>query len=507
MNENNPDDHPGQQPAAADAPGQDEPTQEVPEQETPGGPGRDPYGQGGPGPNPFAQADPGYRHRGYGDPTQGGPGYGGRGYGQPGPPYGPYGYGDPGFGPPYSYGPTPPRPSHASGPLMTPGDGGFGHAAPPPYVPRRHKTRGGRSAAVLVLAAVVAGGLAGVAGSAGYDALDGPDNATVVESLRSSPASASDTPAPQGSVEAVAAKVLPSVVKIDVSSSKGQGSGSGIILSSNGTILTNNHVVELAEGGGNLAVSFNDGTTANATIVGTDPLTDLAVIKAEGVSGLRPATLGRSSAVDVGEEVVAVGSPFGLESTVTSGIVSATDRPVSAGGTVGAQSTIFPAIQTDAAINPGNSGGALVDMDGEVIGINSAIRSTSTLGGEAGSIGLGFAIPVDEAAPIARQLVNGETPTHARLGVTVGTPENEEGLPGGAAVRSVEAGTAAAEAGLQKGDVITRVDNNIISSSDTLVAIVRTYRPGDQVDVTYLRDGARHTISVELGSDRGSSAS
>jgi putative serine protease PepD len=293
-----------------------------------------------------------------------------------------------------------------------------------------------------------------------------------------------------------------------VSSSEGQGSGSGIILSSNGLILTNNHVVELARGGGDLAVSFNDGTTADATIVGTDPLTDIAVIKAEGVSGLQPAALGDSSSVDVGEAVVAVGSPFGLESTVTSGIVSATDRPVSAGDpSVGGQSTIFPAIQTDAAINPGNSGGALVDMDGDVIGINSAIRSTTTLGGEAGSIGLGFAIPIDEAKPIATELIHHQTPTHARLGVTVGTPENEEGLPGGAVVRSIEPGTAATEAGLRRGDIITRVDDNIISSSDSLVAIVRTYRPGDEVRVTYIRDGSKHTTSIELGSDRGSSAS
>jgi putative serine protease PepD len=326
----------------------------------------------------------------------------------------------------------------------------------------------------------------------------------VVDSLQGSPASAdTDSPAPDGSVEDVANDVLPSVVKIDVTSGSQQGSGSGIILSSDGTILTNNHVVEVAEDGGNLAVSFNDGTTASAEIVGTDPLTDIAVIKAEGVSGLKPATLGRSGQVDVGEEVVAVGSPFGLESTVTSGIVSAIHRPVSAGEAAGAQSTVFPAIQTDAAINPGNSGGALVNSDGEVIGINTAIRSTTNLTGEAGSIGLGFAIPIDEAGPVAQQLVNGEDPTHARLGVTVGTPENEEGLPGGAVVRSVEDGTAAADAGLQQGDIITRIDDTIISSSDSLVAMVRTYRPGDQVQLTVLRDGAQQKITLELGSDAG----
>ncbi|MDQ4085920.1 MAG: trypsin-like peptidase domain-containing protein [Actinomycetota bacterium] len=279
-----------------------------------------------------------------------------------------------------------------------------------------------------------------------------------------------------------------------------------MILSSDGTIMTNYHVVEVAQGGGELAVSFNNGTTASAHVVGTDPLTDIAVIKAEGVSGLQPAVLGDSGNVDVGEQVVAVGSPFGLESTVTSGIVSAMHRPVSAGDAPGAQSTIFPAIQTDAAINPGNSGGPLVNMNGEVVGINTAIRSTTNLTGEAGSIGLGFAIPVDEAEPIATQLVNGETPTHARLGVTVGTPQNEEGLPGGAVVRSVEGGTAADRAGLRRGDVITRIDDNIISSSDSLVAMVRTYRPGEEVELTFVRGGTQHTVTLTLGSDAGSNA-
>jgi putative serine protease PepD len=434
------------------------------------------------------------------------------GYGQAPPPYGPYAGG--GFGSPYwGPGPTPPQPHHASGPLMTPGEGGgFGHHAPPPYAPASaHKRKGPRSGVALLLAAVLAGALAGVASAAGYDAVTEPDSPTVVGSLDSSPAASQtaepDTPAPDGSVEDVAATVLPSVVKIDVTSSGGQGSGSGIILSRDGVILTNNHVVELAEDGGELAVSFNDGSTASARIVGTDPLTDIAVIKAEGASGLQPATLGDSVNADVGEQVVAVGSPFGLESTVTSGIVSAVNRPVSAGDAPGDDSTIFPAIQTDAAINPGNSGGALVNMNGEVIGINTAIRSTTNLTGEAGSIGLGFAIPIDEAEPIAQQLLNDQTPTHARLGVTVGTPQNDEGLPGGAVVRTVEPGTAAADAGLQRGDVITRLDDTIISSSDTLVAMVRTYRPGDEVELTFVRDGSQRTVSLRLGSDAGDTRS
>jgi len=259
----------------------------------------------------------------------------------------------------------------------------------------------------------------------------------------------------------------------------------------------------VAAEGGEIAVSFNDGSSTNASVVGTDPLTDLAVIKAEDVSDLTPATLGRSDAVDVGQQVVAVGSPFGLESTVTSGIVSALDRPVTAGEGQGSAQTIFPAIQTDAAINPGNSGGALVNMRGEVIGINSAIRGTSSLSGQAGSIGLGFAIPIDEAKPIADQLTAGEAATHARLGVTVGTPTNEDGLPGGAEVQSVEPGSGADEAGLREGDVITKVDDKVISSSDALVAMVRSYRPGETIELTVVRDGETEQIEATLGSDEG----
>ena len=181
----------------------------------------------------------------------------------------------------------------------------------------------------------------------------------------------------------MAAAVLPSVVKISERTPQGGASGSGVILSSDGQILTNNHVV--ADAVGNLVVSFNDGSTAPATVVGTDPLTDLAVIQAHGVSGLTTASLGSSDDVKVGEQVVAVGSPFGLESTVTSGIVSALDRPVDTGSTSG-QGSVFPAIQTDAAINPGNSGGPLVDLSGDVVGINSAIRTSGSTVGDRGRL-------------------------------------------------------------------------------------------------------------------------
>ncbi len=312
------------------------------------------------------------------------------------------------------------------------------------------------------------------------------------------------------STEAAAASVLPSVVKIYATSQQASGSGSGIVLTRDGEILTNNHVVELAAEGGKIAVSFNDGTSANATIVGRDPLTDLAVIKAEEVSDLEPATLGTSDDLQVGQQVVAVGAPLGLESTVTTGIVSALNRPVTTQGqTADDPATVFPAIQTDAAINPGNSGGPLVDLSGHVVGIDSAIKTAPSASGEqSGSIGLGFAIPVDDALPIVEQLRVGDTPTHALVGVSVGDATDEVGLPDGALVKQVDYGGAADEAGIETGTDITRVDDHVISDSSSLVATIRSYRPGDTVTLSVTSSnsqgvgtGDSETVQVTLGSD------
>jgi len=308
--------------------------------------------------------------------------------------------------------------------------------------------------------------------------------------------------------------VLPSVVKINVQNSQEQGSGSGIVISSDGEILTNNHVASVAGQGGRMTVNFNDGSAKKATIVGTDPVTDLAVIKAQGVSGLRPATIGKSAQIDVGENVVAIGSPFGLEATVTSGIVSALNRPVSVGSTdgspsgQGSQDTTYPAIQTDAAINPGNSGGPLVDLNGDVVGINSSIRtaSDSSLGSSpGGSIGLGFAIPIDNVWPVVQQLRNGETPTHAKMGVSVNNASSNGGLLTGAGVEAVNQGSAADQAGLKNGDVITKVDDQIITGSESLVATIRGHRPGQTVTLTVVSGGDHtRTVDVTLDSDKGS---
>jgi putative serine protease PepD len=312
---------------------------------------------------------------------------------------------------------------------------------------------------------------------------------------------------PAGSVEQVAAKVVPSVVKLETDMGRQSEEGSGIILSSDGLILTNNHVVAAAKGGPGgpgapgdtqTKVTFANGNTTSFTVVGTDPSSDIAVVRAAGASGLTPITLGSSANLRVGQDVVAVGSPLGLEGTVTTGIVSALNRPVAAGGDAQNQNTVLDAIQTDAAINPGNSGGALVNMNGELVGVNSAI---ATLGGDSadaqsGSIGLGFAIPVDQAKRIADELIQSGTASHASLGVQVGNDATTDG----AKIVDVTSGGAASAAGLPSGVVVTKVDDRVIGSADALVAAVRSKAPGDHVTLTYLdQSGKPQTVQVTLG--------
>jgi len=362
--------------------------------------------------------------------------------------------------------------------------------------------RGKRLAATVVAASLLVGGAAGVGGAAIWTSThDSVQSSPIITQSGGSTAQTAAT----GSIEKVAQNVLPSVVMINVSGPDGSGSGSGIILSDDGKILTNNHVVALAGKGGSLSVSFNDGSHATAKVLGTDPLTDTAVIQAQGVSGLTPATIGHSSALQVGQGVVAIGSPFGLDATVTSGIVSALNRPVNVGQVSQGNATVYPAIQTDAAINPGNSGGPLVNLAGEVVGIDASIQTATdtTGGGEPGSIGLGFAIPIDEVLPIVQEMIKGETPTHARLGIGVENAATGTGaqVTDGAKVSKVDNGSAAQSAGLESGDVITKVDDHLITSSDGLVAIIRSYRPGDEVTVTYERGGSTHTVQATLDSD------
>ncbi len=371
-----------------------------------------------------------------------------------------------------------------------------GPCAPPP--PRRRRGAG------ILAAAVLAGGLAGVGGAAGFDTVTsqtpaGGDRSDTLQTA--SPSSVE--PVTDGSVEAVASRMLPSVVKINVGGQTGAGNGTGIIMSADGQILTNNHVVEAAAAGGTISVLFSDGSTTDAQILGRDPVTDLAVIEAADADGLTPARFGSSAELEIGEQVVAIGSPFGLQSTVTTGIVSALNRPVTSGDGRGGDTSVFPAVQTDAAINPGNSGGPLVDMSGNVIGINSAIQ-TGTSDATGGSIGLGFAIPVDLARSIAGQIVEGETPTHAKIGVSVTDAVSADRITTvGALVEEVVPGSAGESAGLLVGDVVTAVDDQQVDSSDSLVALIRAYRPGEEVTLTYLRDSAPGETGVTLDSDGG----
>jgi putative serine protease PepD len=377
--------------------------------------------------------------------------------------------------------------------------------APPPFPPRRRR---GAGVVALVLAAGLVGG--GVGAGATYGLTSG-GGSTSVSSL---PVNDSKAKAPTSDVTAVANKVLPSVVSIVVTTGSGGDEGTGIIVSSSGRILTNNHVVAAAkQGAGQIQVNFRNGKTASAEILGTDPTSDLAVIKVDGVSGLQPATLGDSTSLQVGDQVVAIGSPLGLSGTVTSGIVSALNRPVRTsdgggenpfGGGSESSSAVLDAIQTDAAINPGNSGGPLVDMNGRVIGINSAIASVGdqTSGGQSGNIGVGFAIPISEAWPIAQQLIQNGSAQHALLGVQVTDAGGTNGVTDGARLTGITSGGPAAKAGLKSGDVVTKIDGRTVDGADGLVAAVRSHRPGDSVTLTYERGGATHTATVTLGSDR-----
>jgi putative serine protease PepD len=299
-------------------------------------------------------------------------------------------------------------------------------------------------------------------------------------------------------VASVAQKVLPSVVMIKVASGRTQGEGSGVVLSSDGLILTNNHVATGAGSGASLQVVFADGSTAAASVVGADPATDVAVIKAKDKSGLTPIELGTSKNLVVGQQVIAVGSPLGLAGTVTTGIVSALNRPVATSGEAGDENTVIDAIQTDAAINPGNSGGALVDGAGKLIGINSAIATlgNSQPGAGSGSIGLGFAIPVDQAQRVATQLTKSGKAVHAQIGVQV----SAQSPVAGAQVQAVTAGGPAAQAGIPKGVVITKLDDRVIDSGDGLIAAIRSRQPGDTVTVSYTAGaGGTKTARVTLG--------
>ncbi|MFI1799103.1 S1C family serine protease [Streptomyces sp. NPDC020379] len=403
----------------------------------------------------------------------------------PAPPGAPFPYGTP-LPAPWGYDPW------AVSPATRP-------AAPAPGPAARRR---GRIVVGAVIVALVAGGIGGVTGA--FLERDG----VVGHHVRLPQAPADRSGRAPDSVAGIAARALPGVVTIHVRGGSDQGTGTGFVLDKEGRILTNNHVVEPAGSGGDISVTFNSGQTAKATVVGRDSGYDLAVLKVSGVTGLTPLALGNSDSVRVGDSVVAIGAPFDLAGTVTTGIISAKERPITAGGQKqdGSDVSYVDALQTDAPINPGNSGGPLMDSQARVIGINSAIRSagdSSELGGQGGSIGLGFAIPVNQAKRVAEELINTGRATHPVIGVTLdmtyagdGARVNSKGADGPA----VTPGGPGDKAGIRDQDVIKKVDGAPVHSGQELIVKVRSHRPGDRLSLTVEHDGGERTVELTLGS-------
>ncbi|MCT7354636.1 trypsin-like peptidase domain-containing protein [Streptomyces sp. 15-116A] len=371
---------------------------------------------------------------------------------------------------------------------------------------RRRKRRARIVVGALLVFAVVCGLAGGLVGA--YLERNGGVGAVELPQ-----AGKEDTGREPGSVAGIAAQALPSVVTLHVSGGGEAGTGTGFVLDTRGHILTNDHVVGPAGDDGEITVTFHSGDTAEATVVGRDSGYDLAVVKVKGVRGLAPLPLGNSDNVQVGDPVVAIGAPFDLAGTVTSGIISAKERPITAGGEEGDGSDVsyVDALQTDAPINPGNSGGPLLDAKARVIGINSAIRSADsgadTDGGQAGSIGLGFAIPINQGKRVAEELINTGKATHPVIGITldmqytgdgarVGTKGSDGGPP-------VSTGGPGDKAGIKPGDVITKVDGRPVHSGEELIVKTRAHRPGDRLELTLERDGEERTVSLVLGSSDG----
>ncbi|MEV8230148.1 trypsin-like peptidase domain-containing protein [Streptomyces sp. NPDC079167] len=388
----------------------------------------------------------------------------------------------------------------------------------PPQQPLSHpgpaqgpdpRPRGNRRGSVLVgaaLLALVAGGIGGGIGA--YVERNG--GLTTVELPQAGRAGGGRAP---DSVAGIASSALPSVVTLHVDGSAESGTGTGFVLDGKGHILTNNHVVAPAGSTGDITVTFSGGETAPAELVGKDSGYDLAVVKVTGVSGLKPLPLGNSDNVQVGDPVVAIGAPFDLSNTVTSGIISAKQRPITAGGEKGDGTDVsyVDALQTDAPINPGNSGGPLVDAEARVIGINSAIRAadsgTGLDGGQSGSIGLGFAIPINQGKRVAEELINTGKATHPVIGVTLDMEFTGDGAKVGGKVTdggtAVTEGGPADKAGIRPGDIITEVEGRRVHSGEELIVKIRAHRPGDRLGLVLTRGGKDLSMTLTLGSASG----
>ncbi|MFJ2276524.1 S1C family serine protease [Streptomyces sp. NPDC087866] len=403
--------------------------------------------------------------------------------------------------------PPPAVPSYTQG---AHGGGGGPVWGPPggPHPSESPRKRGaGALVAAVVVAALVAGGIGGALGYWAADNNDDSGSTTVAAS-----ANPQDLKRDPGTVAGVAAKALPSVVTIEAQGGDGEGgTGTGFVYDKEGHILTNNHVVASAADSGQLTATFSNGKKYDAEVVGRAQGYDVAVIKLKNPpKSLTPLPVGNSDQVAVGDSTIAIGAPFGLSNTVTTGIISAKNRPVASGDGTGGSNSYMSALQTDASINPGNSGGPLLSSGGAVIGINSAIQSAGSSGqSQAGSIGLGFAIPINQATTVARQLIKTGQPVYPVIGATVTMDEKSGGAVisdrGTGGTEAVTKDGPAAKAGLRAGDVITKFNDTPVDSGPTLIGEIWTHKPGDRVTLTYERDGKSATAEVTLGERKGDS--
>jgi putative serine protease PepD len=400
---------------------------------------------------------------------------------------------------------TGPQPTRQPGP-MGPGPGqqpwGAAYSQAGPGQPRpgqrveRSRVPGWLWPVVCGLALVLGlvGGLIGGLTVSSFDDDSGPgqvsDGLAGVDTVSTPPLNADN-----GSVAAVAEKLLPSTVQILA----GDATGSGWVLDKQGHIVTNNHVVADAAEDGKIQFVDNSGKRYDASIVGRSPVYDLAILYAKDAKKIAPVSMGASNAMHVGDGVVAIGSPLGLTSTVTYGIISALNRPVTTGGADA--SSFINAVQTDAAINPGNSGGPLVNMRGQVVGVNSAIATTGgTLGGESGNIGVGFAIPIEQVKVTANQILADGEARYPVIGAKVETGESDGK---GAVVDSVVADAPADKAGVKKDDLITAIDGKTVIDGIGLIVAIRTHVPGEVIELTIDRDGDEKKVKVTLGAEVG----
>lgn len=376
---------------------------------------------------------------------------------------------------------------------------------PPNYPPPRRPLRAGSVLALAALTALVIGGSAGYAGTllrertlAGGQIPSAPPTAVSTPTPGST---RTPVPPPPNTLDtvAVAEAALPSTVMIRIGGADEGSVGSGFVLDRNGLIMTNNHVVAAAAGGARLRVVFSDGEQASASLVGRSPSYDIAVIRVRTDRQLVPLPVGDSDATRVGEPVIAIGSPLGLPGTVTQGIISAKNRPVAVGSEGQAANAYLNGTQTDAPINPGNSGGPLIDAGGRVIGVNSAILTLGSDQRQAGNIGLGFAIPINQAMQIGAMLIADGKATYPVIGADVA----DAGDYAGVRLTGVTPGGPADKAGLRKDDVVIAIDGRSVSATEELIVAIRSRRPGEVVTLTYRRGGDEREARVTLGSREG----